>query len=182
MTQIDIETREEIFLTSSDDQEIAALLADAFGQHGDDGFEGRSYFKQRHHLRVLGRIEGRLVGHIALCFRAIHAAGEYIPIIGLAEVATAPDLGGKGIASRLLKHTIEVSHKTQADFILLFGDHPVYARNGFRSVSNTLRYTVVEGGRSEQVVTAPTTYLQIMPLTDKRWDDLAEVDLLGHLF
>ena len=182
MNPIEIETRDELYLTPHEDAEIAVLLAAAFGQEGDDGFDGRSYYKQRHHLRVLGRIEGKLVGHIALCFRAIRIGDELVPIIGLAEVATLPDLGGQGIASRLLKQSIAVSRQTQARFMLLFGDHPVYAKHGFDSVTNTLRYTVIENGRSEEVVSAPTRYLRTLPLTDRPWDDLADVDLLGHLF
>ncbi len=158
------------------------MLAAAFGQEGDDGFDGRSYYKQRHHLRVLGRIEGGLVGHIALCFRAIRIGDALVPIIGLAEVATAPERGGQGIASQLLKHSIAVARQTQAPFMLLFGDHPVYAKHGFEAVTNTLRYTVIEGGHSESVISAPTRYLRVLSLTDRPWDDLADVDLLGHLF
>ncbi len=182
MPKIDITTRDELTLTLAEDQDIATLLSAAFGAIDDDGFEGRSYYKQRHHLRVMGRIDGALVGHIALCFRAVRIADEDIPIIGLAEVATGPDYAGQGIAGQLLARSLQVARQTQAAFILLFGDHPIYAKNGFRPVTNRLRYTVIENGRSERVISAPTQYLQVMPLTDRPWDDLAEVDLLGHLF
>ncbi|SFS19121.1 GNAT family N-acetyltransferase [Yoonia litorea] len=182
MKRIEIENRDELSLTRAEDDEIAGLLSAAFGQNGDDDFGGRSFYKQRHHLRVLGRSDGRLIGHIAICFRVINVAGTLVPVTGLAEVATHPDHGGQGIAGQLLKHTIALLRQTQAAFVLLFGDHPVYARNGFRAVTNTLRYTKIEDSRTESVVSAPTRYLQVLPLTDQAWDDQADVDLLGHLF
>jgi predicted N-acetyltransferase YhbS len=177
-----IETIHEVNLTKADDAAIAALLSRAFGQIGDDDFEGRSYYKQRHHLRVLGREGGDLIGHIALTFRMVTLGDETLPIIGLAEVATHPDHGGKGVASALLKETIRVASGTQAEFILLFGDHPIYTRRGFRRVQNELRYVGIEGGRTGTVITRATKNLKVMALGDKQWDDTASLDLLGHIF
>lgn len=178
--QMQIETHHEIALTQAADADIAALLESAFGK--DDGFEGRSFYKQHHHLRVLGRKGDQLIGHIALSYRAIRMGDALVPIIGLAEVATAPDHGGKGVASMLLKETIKIASGTQAAFILLFADHPIYERRGFKKVTNTLRFTQIEDSRSKEVVTRPTDALHVMAIGDQTWDDTADVDLLGHLF
>lgn len=175
-----IETHHEIALTEAADAEIAALLEVAFGQ--DDGFQGRSFYKQRHHLRVLAREDGQLIGHIALNYRVIRVADRLVPIIGLAEVATAPDQGGKGVASTLLRETIKIASGTQAAFILLFGDHPIYENRGFVKQKNTLRFTKVEDNRSQEIVTMSTEALHVMAVGNQTWDDTAEVDLLGHIF
>jgi predicted N-acetyltransferase YhbS len=175
-----IETHHEIALTKAVDTEIATLLEAAFGK--DDGFEGRSFYKQRHHLRVLARENGQLIGHIALSYRVIRMGYALVPIIGLAEVATAPDQGGKGVASTLLHETIKIAAGTQAAFILLFGDHPIYERRGFVKVKNTMRFTRIEESRSQEVVTLLTEALQVMAVGDQTWDDTADIDLLGHLF
>lgn len=175
-----IEKIHELELATSDDAAIGLLLEEAFG--ADDGFEGRSFYKQRHHLRLLARDADQIIGHIALNFRVIRVADELIPIIGVAEVATAPAHGGKGVASALLAETIKVAAGTQAMFILLFGDHPVYEKRGFLPVGNMLRYTKIEVGRSEEVMQQPTKSLKVMALGERLWDHTAEVDLLGHLF
>ena len=175
-----IETHHEIALTQTVDAEIAALLVAAFGQ--GDGFEGRSFYKQRHHLRVLARDNGQLIGHIALSFRVIRMGDTLVPIIGLAEVATAPDQGGKGVASTLLQETIKIASGTMAAFILLFGDHPIYERRGFVKVKNTLRFTKIEDSRSQEILTMPTNALHVMAIGSQTWDDAADIDFLGHLF
>ncbi len=177
-----IETIHEVNLTKADDAAIAALLSRAFGQIGDDDFDGRSYYKQRHHLRVLGREGDHLIGHVALTFRMVTLGDKTLPIIGLAEVATHPDHGGKGVASALLKEAIRLASGTQAEFILLFGDHPIYARRGFLPAQNELRFLGIEDGRTSTVITLATKHLKVMALDDKQWDDTASLDLLGHIF
>jgi predicted N-acetyltransferase YhbS len=177
-----IEVRNELSLTAQDDAEIGALLDQAFGAIGEDGFQGRSYYKQRHHVRVLGRDAGLLVGHIAMCFRVIRVGDELIPIVGLAEVATAPDQGRKGIASALLRKTIAVARDTQAAFIVLFGSHPIYTKNGFIAAPTQLTYMGIENARSMPLVTRVDPDLKLLPLTARAWDDQADVDLLGHIF
>lgn len=175
-----IEAHHEIDLTEALDDEIAALLEAAFGK--DDGYEGRSFYKQRNHLRLVARDNGQLVGHIGVVFRVIRLGDRLAPILGLADVATAPDREGQGVASALLHETEKFAKDTQAAFILLFGDHPIYEKRGFMPVKNTLRFLRIEDSRSEEIVTMPTKSLHIMAVADLPWDDKAEVDLLGYIF
>lgn len=70
----------------ADETEIAGLLARCF----PTDFSGRSFFQQRHHLRLVIRAQGRIVGHMALLFRAIRLGETLVNIAGLAEVATDP--------------------------------------------------------------------------------------------
>lgn len=177
-----IETHHEIALTVADDASIGRLLDAAFGEIGEFGFNGRSYYKQRHHMRVLARHGDQVIGHIALTYRVVTLGKDTFPIIGLAEVATHPDHGGKGIASALLQEAIKAAMTTQAEFILLFGRHPIYTRRGFQSVQNELRYVGIDEGHINTVFTRVDEDLKIMPLRDRLWDATAKLDLLGHLF
>lgn len=178
--QIDI--LHETALTPDDDAAIGRLLDVAFAQVGETGFNGRSYYKQRHHIRVIARADDAVIGHVALTFRVVTLGEGAVPIIGLAEVATHPDHGGKGIASALLAETIKVAKATQAEFILLFGDHPIYTRRGFLPAQNELRYVGIDEGHLNTVITRIDKDLKVMPLRDRAWDGMAKLDLLGHLF
>lgn len=172
----------ELELTIADDAAIGVLLNAAFGSIGEDGFRGRSYYKQRHHLRVIMRDEGKIVGHIAVLFRVVRLGDQVLPIIGLAEVATHPDRSGKGIAGRLLEEVIAMAPETLAQFILLFGTHPIYGRHGFVPGRNELRYLGIDEEASHDVVTRVDDSLQVMALGDAEWDPNASLDLMGHLF
>ena len=100
-----IEAIHEIDLTPERDAEIAALLARTFG--ADDGYGGMSFYNQRHHLRLLARLDGELVGHYALGFRAMRMGAKRVQIIGIGEVATDPDHRGKGVATALMAATLD---------------------------------------------------------------------------
>ena len=175
---ISIETINELDLTPQTDAEIAALLMAAF----DSGFGGRSYYRQRHHLRLLARDGDVLAGHVALLYRAIQSRGQLIPIIGLAEVATASTHRGQGIARTLITQSLQIAQDSQAQFALLFGDPAHYSRYGFRTAQNQLRQLDLKDGHSSAVKTAPDSGFMVAPTGHVDWDDTAEIDLMGHEF
>jgi predicted N-acetyltransferase YhbS len=177
-----IEHIPELALTGHDDQQIADLLDTAFGRAGPSGFDGQSYYQQRHQLRIITRAGEAIIGHIALLFRAIRVGGRLVQITGLAEVATHPDHAGRGIASFLLKDAVAQSRNSLAEFMVLFGDHSIYAKHGFQSVSNPLRYVAMDDCKTHDVTTQIDDALMVLPLGDAVWDPQAEVDLLGHKF
>lgn len=90
-----IEAISEMDLSPADDALINRLLVTAF----DDSFGDRSYFQQRHHLRLVQRSGAEIIGHMALCYRSVRLGDALVPIIGLADVATAPSMRGQGVAS-----------------------------------------------------------------------------------
>ncbi len=177
-----IEQISELSLTADDDRQIGVLLEKAFGGKSGSGFGGRSYYKQRHHLRILVRDQEKVLGHIALLFRVIRVDKTFVPVVGLAEVATHPAHAGQGIASALLKRAIAHSQDSLANFIVLFGDHPIYAKHGFQSMKNPLRYVVMGGGQTNDIVTRIEDTLMVLPLKGVIWDTEAKVDLMGYLF
>lgn len=172
-----VEMIHEWQLAEDDEQAIAVLLNRAFGEF----FEGRSFHQQRHHIRLIAR-DPEIIGHMALCYRAIRMGDALVNIMGLAEVATDPEHRGKGIASALMRQAIEVAQDSQADFFVLYGVRPIYAGVGFRSVSNPILCTPFDHARTGAIVRETEEDLMVMELSDIRWDDTAEIDLLGFKF
>ena len=175
-----IEAIHEIDLTPEGDAEIAALLARTFG--ADDGYDGMSFYNQRHHLRLLARLDGELVGHYALGFRAIRMGAKRVQIIGIGEVATDPDHRGKGVATALMAATLDRARASMADFLVLFGVRPIYEGSGFVAKENTVRHTGIENGHSTGIIEKGNTKLKVYPMKDTVWDDDALIDLLGPTF
>jgi len=175
-----IEAVHEIDLTPEQDAEIAALIARAFGE--DAGYGNMSFYSQRHHLRLLARLDGKLVGHYALGFRAIRMGEHRVQIIGVGEVATDPDQRGKGVASALMVAAKERARTTLADFIVLFGVRPLYEGVGFVAKPNIVRHMGIEDDHSTEVIQEEDTALKVYQLKDTVWDDDAVIDLLGPSF
>lgn len=175
-----IDAVHEMDLTPAQDAEIAALIARAFGE--DAGYGNMSFYNQRHHLRLLARLDGKLVGHYALGYRAIRMGGQRVQIVGLGEVATDPDHRGKGVASALMVAAKGRARATLADFILLFGVRPLYEGTGFVSKPNIVRHMGIEDDHSTKMIEEGQTALKVYPLKHTIWDDDALVDLLGPTF
>jgi predicted N-acetyltransferase YhbS len=173
-----IERVDETQLTPSDDALINTLLKRSFG----GGFGNRSFHQQRHTLRLLLRQDKMVIGHMALCYRAVRLGDILHNIMGLAEVASDPDFRGQGVASRLMTAAIAEAKATQAAFFLLLGDQPLYTGNGFRAASNPITHVDYDQARTGSVHQAVRDQLMVLPLHNTPWDDTATLDLLGHKF
>ncbi|SFR51574.1 Predicted N-acetyltransferase YhbS [Yoonia tamlensis] len=175
---MDIEIVNEIDLSPAQDQEIAALLHEAFGAE----FGGRSFFQQRHHLRLIARIDGKMAGHVALTYRVIGQGGKMIPILGLAEVATDKTYRGQGVARTLVTKSLDIASDSPAEFALLFGDPAHYHRYGFQAAVNSLRSLDLENGVSKGIKIGPDDSFMVVATGQTTWDPQAEVDLMGRKF
>ncbi|MGL5008515.1 MAG: GNAT family N-acetyltransferase [Paracoccaceae bacterium] len=173
-----IERIAELNLTPPLEAEIASLLLRSFGPE----FAGRTYFQQRHHLRLIMRETGGIVGHAALMLRAVRLGGVLVDVAGLAEVATDPDHRGRGIAGALVQAAIGAAAASPARHLLLFGTAGLYAGAGFRRVHNPMTWISLTGARMGAVETAVAKYLMVRSVGDAVWDDTAPLDLMGHLF
>lgn len=173
-----IERIEEWRLSRNDEAAIAALLQRAFGE----GFDGRSFFKQRPHLRLIHREGGRILGHMGLGLRAVRLGGRLTDIAALGDVATDPEARGRGIASGLMARAIEEAKASPAEFFALFGDEPLYAGVGFREVHNPIRAVAMTDAITGEVTEHPSSNLMVLPLRETKWEDGALLDLLGYEF
>lgn len=175
---MEIERLEEMHLCSADEAAIADLLRRCFSTD----FAGRSYFMQRHHLRIVARDGGRITGHIGLCYRSVRQGDALIPVMGVADVATDPARRGEGIASGLLREAIVVARGSGATFMLLFGDAGLYAAHGFLAAENPLRYVELDDAMTGECRDGDSDGLMVLPLRDEAWDERIATDLLGHKF
>lgn len=173
-----VERIPEWHLTAEVDAEIAALLAPCF----PTDFGGRSFFWQRHHLRLVIRDVGRIVGHMAITFRAVALDGVLCSVAGLAEVATHPEHRGKGIATALLQAAIAEARDSPAAYFLLFGEAKIYAAAGFVPVHNRMTHVVTSAKGARGVTTKGDDSLMVLPLRGQIWPDAARLDLRGPMF
>ena len=176
-----IDRIEEMRLTDAEETEITALLAASFGGYMG-GFGGKSFFQQRQNLRLVAREEGRIVGHMGLCYRAVRLGDDLIDIVGLGDVATLPKARGKGIASALMKASIEEAKQTRAAFFVLFGDRPLYAGHGFQNVAGPVRFIDLADARTGAVTEKHNGSLMVLPLGVHAWTQGQLLDLVGHSF
>jgi predicted N-acetyltransferase YhbS/predicted lactoylglutathione lyase len=165
-------------LSAVDEAQIADLLHRSF----TTDFGGRSYFRTRHHLRLLIREGGAILAHMALQFRAMRLGGQLVHVATLGDVATDPNHRGKGLATRLLHAAINEARQSRASHLLLFGNAPLYAAAGFRSTHNLLHYLDLDGAHSGKLRKEPAAELQVLSLDGGAWNNAAELDLLGGLF
>ncbi|EAR50757.1 Probable acetyltransferase [Oceanicola granulosus HTCC2516] len=176
-----IERIEEVRLDHETEAEAAALIERCFGV--DAGFGGRSYHGQRHHVRLLARDGGRIVGHMALTCRGIRLGDRLFDMLGLAEVCTAPERRGEGIAGALVAAALDEARASAAQVVLLFGVAKVYAAHGFRRVTNEVCWTEVGGVRSGDARSVRDDDLMVLVLdAGLEWDEDAPVDLAGGRF
>ena len=173
-----IERIEELQLSKSDDAAIATLLGGAF----ETDFGQRSFFQQRHHLRLLMREKETVIGHMAISIRAIRMGNTVLTVAGLGDVATDINYRGQGIATQLMHRAIQEVKSSQCAFFLLFGNRPLYAASGFKPVANKVRYTSLIGVKTGEVVEISDSGLMVMPLGSALWDETAVIDLAGHAF
>lgn len=173
-----IERIEEMRLTRADDVAIGRLLDAAFNTE----FNGRSFYQNRHHTRLLVRQGGDVIGHMAVSVRAIRMGDTLCHAAGLAEVATHPDHRGEGIATALMHAAIGEARASVADFFVLFGDQPLYAASGFVPFDNVVARQDMTDARGGAIKTDRKDKLMVMSLSDLAWDPTARIDLMGFAF
>lgn len=174
-----IERYEETRLPVEVEAQIAALLALAFPD--PPGFDGRSFYCQRHHIRLVLK-DPKPVAHLAICLREIRLGDRMLRMAGFAEVATHPDRRGEGIAARLVQAGIDEARAMRADLVALFGTAGVYSGAGFNQIPNQIRFVDLQNVQTNNIRHGATENFKILPLTKLDWDDTAVLDLVGGGF
>jgi len=146
--EITVERIEELRLSQTQEEQIAQLVDETFSVD----FQGRSFFQNRHHCRFLAFQHDKLVGHLAIAYRAIHMGARRTDIIGIGEVAVALNARKQGIASELVQCALEEGQLANADFAMLFGTEKLYSKAGFLTVPNEITISEMEGARTGSIV------------------------------
>lgn len=165
-------------LRPEDETAIARLLARCFATD----FGGRSYFYQRHHLRLIWREAGTVCAHMAMLLRAVRLGEAVITVGGLADVATDPDHRGKGLAAALIAAAIAEARAAGVPFLLLFGEAGLYAGAGFKAQANPIRLVDLRGMQTRGLRHKSGKGLMVLTLGEQDWEEQAVLDLLGPAF
>lgn len=176
----DVSVIAETAIDATVERDLARLLEVCF----PGTFEGRTYFKQLPHARLIQRHDGEVVGQLGLDHRVIRVDGDVLRVLGIIDLCVAPHLRRGGRASALLEAAAQVAAKARAEFTILFADNPgVYARNGYRPVKPAMiRWLAVEDRRSCSVQERDFSgTLMVRPVAGAEFPR-GPIDLLGYLF
>ena len=168
------EIKAELDLDRRDKAEIADLLARAFAGAFAAEFPGGYYHRHPHHMRILARRDGRIVGHMALTLRGIGIDGIHHPFVGIADVAVAPEAQGRGIGRGLTAAARDWMAGTGFELALLFGTSGLYRHAGFCPVTNPIIWDKPPpDGRHD---------LMARWRGGRIWDQRAEIRYFGDMF
>ncbi|ENV32068.1 GNAT family N-acetyltransferase [Acinetobacter gerneri] len=136
----------EFQLSQSEQYQIAGLLKNCFPE---DDFQGRTYFKQRPHYRLLLKEEEKIIGQLALDYRVMTLGQIAIRVLGVIDIAILNDYQGLGWARRLLLELDQLveKNKINIDFILLCTQTPkFYEKFGYYQVkfSQNIKWLAID--------------------------------------
>lgn len=159
--------------------DLAKLLDACF----PDTFEGRTYFKQLPHARLIVR-QPDLVAQVGLDLRICRVGSELLRILGLIDLCVAPGHRNQGLAGRLLQAAEATAADWGAEFVVLFADSPrLYQRNGYISPepAQVIWLGIEDRASCGQLHRDLTGTLWCKSVSGKLWPAGA-IDLLGYLF
>lgn len=174
----------EIEIDEGTSDTIVGLLSQCFPGEGHDG---RDYFKQLPHHRILAYEDDRLVGHLGVDLRVMNLNGQAIRVFGAIDVCVAPDRQGLGIGTDLLQRFETVArHSNRVDFLFLLSKNPaIYEKLGYRRTKVQTTWLKIDQHKNyglgiEQISDALLLYKAISD-TQCQWND-GELDLLGYMY
>lgn len=176
----DISLIAETAIDARGQRDLAQLLDSCF----PGTFEGRTYFKQLPHARLVLRQDGGVVGQVGLDHRVIRVAADVVRVLGVIDLCVAPHLRRGGRATALLEAAAQVAADANAEFVILFADKPaVYLRNGYRPVEPAVvTWLAVEDRRSCGMQERDFSgTLMARPVAAAAFPR-GPIDLLGYLF
>jgi len=170
----------EMDLSGPLEKRIADLLDKCF----PDTFEGRSYYKQVPHSRLLLRRKGKLIGNAGLDHRVIRVGETVTRVTGIVDLCVDPDHCHVGRGSTLLAFAENLARRGQTEHMILFADRSdLYERNGYRAVEPAMVTWLAldeRASHSMQRRDFSGTFM-VKTLSDEPFPR-GEIELLGYLF
>ncbi len=175
----------EFELDSATQADLAALLAVCFP---DIDFDGRAFYKQLPHYRLLLRCpNGKLVGQLAIDYRIMNLNNEIWRVMGLIDLAVHPKYRGKGLAKKLLQslESIAQAHKHNIDALYLVTTIPdLYKKFGFVATMHRVEWLMLENGINYGIAKdiIEDVFLMHKTLGDNKTWTSGNLDLLGYWY
>ena len=157
---------------------LTALLEQSF----PNTFDGRSFFKQEPHNRIVACTPDRLVAQVGIDRRIINVEGNHIKIVGVIDLCVAENYRNKGIAKALLRAVESCSD--DREFVVLMADNQtIYTGSGYVPLKPALtKWLAIEDLSSHSVMERDLSdCFMYKSLRDTKWPD-GKIDLLGYLF
>lgn len=175
-----IEHLVETSIDTATESDLIALLEECF----PDTFEGRTYFKQMPHARLLHYQDGALVGQLGLDFRIIRVGEEVIRTLGVIDLCVSTQLRLQQRATAMLERVAMIAEKARTDFQILFADNPaLYLNNGYQLVEPAqISWLAIDDRKTYGVIERDMTGILLARPTSNRSFPSGEIDLLGYLF
>ena len=158
--------------------ELPGLLETCF----PNTFDGRTYFKQLPHARLLAK-QPALVAQLGLDLRIIRVGSRLVRVLGIIDLCVLPEHRGQGLAGRLLQLAEQTAVDWAAEFLILFADSPtLYQNNGYHAPLAQVTWLGIEDRAScGQLDRDLTGTLWCKSPSDQPWPE-GPIDLLGYLF
>lgn len=160
--------------------EIAGLLECSFPNE----FDGRTYFKQLPHFRLIVRQNHKLVGQLGVDHRIIVVGEQYFEIFGIIDLCVHPNSRCRGIGKLLLEQVNLIAKTAEVDFCIAFADDSrLYTRCGYsRTAPSLTTWLGIEERKTIGVIERDMSdILIIKEVSGKKWL-VGQIDLLGYLF
>ena len=179
---MNIEFVSEIQIDKSTSKAIAKLLAMCFP---GEGHEGRDYFKQLPHYRLLAYEDDRLVGHLGVDLRVMNLNGRAVTVFGAIDVCVVPDRQGSGIGTAILQRLETIARDSnRVDFLFLVSKNPlIYEKLGYKKTTVRTQWLKIDQHKNYGVGNELITDASMLfkAISDKKRVD-GELDLLGYMY
>ena len=174
---------EEFKLDKLIKNQIAGLLKMCFPE---EEFNGRTYFKQLPHYRLLLKEDQTLIGQLGLDYRVMTLNGKPINVLGVIDLTVLPGYQGQGFGTKLLNKLDEIiiNHVENIDFLLLAADkHQFYENCGFRLIKQKVKWLAVEEHINYGILEKEfSDCLMIKQVGKIAWSESAELDMFGYWY
>ena len=127
---------------------------------------GRQYFANHWHndpwkdfegIRI-ALDDGKIVSTVRVFIRKMYVHGEPISVGGIGEVSTRSEYRKRGIATQLLKDSIQFMEDRQIAISMLHGGQRIYSVEGWESVQRYFAKKTLQGNKTQQWNIRPVNF------------------------
>ena len=102
--------------------------------------------------------DGKIVSTVRVFIRKIYFHGEPITVGGIGEVSTRSEYRKRGIASQLLKDSIQFMEDRKIAISMLHGGQRIYSVEGWESVPRYFAKKTMQGNKTQQWNVRPANF------------------------